>query len=111
MTMKLYKAPHPVQAGGVYYPAGEVFPWEPQKVKGENDKETMSKPGDSWEVVTAKDAAAIEASTNEVPDDANLEAASKAALEAVAIMKHVPIAGLDKPALITAIKAAYAPNL
>lgn len=98
MTMKLYKAPHPVQADGVYYPAGEVFA-------------TDAKPGDTWEVVKAKDAAAVEASTNPVPDDANLEAASKSALEAVAIMKHVNIAGLDKAGLITAIKAAYEPKL
>lgn len=111
MTMKLYTAPHPVQAGGVYYTAGSPFPWEPTKVGTEGDKDVMSTPGENWTVVTAKEAAAIEASTNAVPDDANLEAASKPALEAVAIMKHVPIAGLDKAALITAIKAAYEPKL
>ncbi len=93
-----YVSTQPVYTGSVFYKAGEVFV-------------TDAEPGDGWEKVTSKDAAAIEAATNPVPDDVNLDAADKAALQAVAIMKHVNIAGLDKPALITAIKAAYEPKL
>lgn len=96
--MQTYVSARPVYTGSVYYKPGEVFA-------------TDAEPGDDWEKVSPKAAAAIAASTDSVPDDANLEAASKAALEAVAIMKHVNIAGLDKPALITAIKAAYEPKL
>jgi hypothetical protein len=80
-------------------------------VKAGNPFVTDAPKGEDWEAVTPKEAAAIDASVDRVPDDANLEAASKAALEAVAIIKHVNIAGLDKPALITAIKAAYEPKL
>ncbi|MBO9624165.1 MAG: hypothetical protein J7500_15765 [Sphingomonas sp.] len=98
--MQAYTSTLPVeQPQGVYNKPGEVF------------YSDTDKPGEGWEKVDPKDAAAIEAATNPVPEDANLEAASKAALEAVAIMRHVNIAGLDKPALITAIKASYEPKL
>lgn len=96
--MQTYVSSQPVYTGSVFYKAGEPFT-------------TDADPGEGWEKVTSKAAAAITAATDPVPDDANLEAASKSALEAVAIMKHVNIAGLDKPALITAIKAAYEPKL
>lgn len=107
---KFYKAPHPVQVDGVYFEAGKPFAWEAREVEVDG-KKTKTEPGKDWEAVKASDLPAIEASTNPVPDDANLEAASKAALEAVAIMKHVNIAGLDKSGLIDAIKAAYEPKL
>lgn len=83
-----------------YYKAGEPFVTNQPK-------------GEDWDEINAKEAAAIEASTNKVPDDANLEAADASALQAVAIIKHVPITGIanDKKALITAIKAAYEPAL
>lgn len=93
-----YTSPQPVYVGSRYYKPGEVFV-------------TDAEPGAGWEKVTVKEAAAIEAATNPVPDDVDLEAADKSALQAVAIMKHVAIKGLDKPALITAIKAAYEPKL
>ncbi len=98
--MKHYTSDQPVFTDS-YYKPGEVFV---------SDKSGKNVP-DHWTEVKPKDAAAMEAATEPVPDDANLEAASKAALEAVAIMKHVNIAGLDKPGLITAIKAAYEPKL
>lgn len=93
-----YTADRDVYVDGMYHKAGEVF------VTGQPKSE-------HWTKVTPKEVAAIEASTNRVPDDANLEAADKAALQAVAIIKHVNIAGLDKAGLITAIKAAYEPKL
>ena len=98
MGMKSYTSTEPYYDGTKYYKVGEVF------VSDSKKKET-------WDEVNTAEKAAIEAATETVPSDANLEAASKAALEAVAIMKHVNIAGLDKPALITAIKAAYEPKL
>jgi hypothetical protein len=96
--MKSYVSDQPVYVGSVYYKAGEVFV-------------TDADAGDGWREVTQKEAAAITASTDTVPDGANLEAASKAALEAVAIMRHVNIAGLDKAGLIDAINASYEPKL
>jgi len=95
---KAYVSDQPYSDGSRYYKPGEVFVSD-------------AEPGTGWNETRPAEAAAIEAATNPVPDDANLEAADKAALQAVAIMKHVPIAGLDKPALITAIKAAYEPKL
>lgn len=98
--MQSYKSAQPVMLNkqGQYVKPGEVFV-------------TDETPADHWEKVTPKEAAAIEVSTDPVPDDANLEAASKYALEAVAIIKHVNIVGLDKQGLIEAIKAAYEPKL
>lgn len=98
MATKTYTSTEPFYDGSRYYKPGEPFT-------------TDAKKAEAWTAYSPKEAAAIEASTNQVPDDANLEAASKSALEAVAILKHVNIAGLDKPALITAIKAAYEPKL
>lgn len=97
-SSKSYVSKGPVYVGNRYYKAGEPFVTDQPK-------------GDDWEEVTAKEVAAIEASTDRVPDDANLEAANKDALQAVAIMKHVNIVGLDKAGLIDAIKAAYEPKL
>lgn len=99
--MKTYTSTQPYHDGAKYYKPGEVFTADVPKGK---------KP-EAWTEVKPKEAAAIEASTNAVPDDANLEAASKPALEAVAIMRHVNVAGLDKAALITAIKASYEAKL
>lgn len=95
-----YTSPHPVQADGRYYKPGEVFVTDAPK-------------GDEWEEHSPKEVAAISASTDLVPDDANLDEADVAALQAVAIIKHVSIVGIakDKKALITAIKAAYEPHL
>lgn len=95
---KSYTSTQAVYVGGEYTKAGDVFVTDEPK-------------GEDWTEVTSSEASAITASTERVPDDANLEAADKAALQAVAIIKHVSILGLDKPALITAIKAAYEPKL
>lgn len=83
-----------------YYKAGEPFVTD--AIKAED-----------WDEVSAAEAAAITASTDTVPDDANLDEADVAALQAVAIIKHASIVGIakDKKALITAIKAAYEPKL
>lgn len=105
MSVKHYKSSKPTTAPGYYVPAGEVFPWAPAK-------DSKAKPGEEWEEVKASDAAAMAASQDQVPDDANLEAADKAALQAVAIMKHVDIRNLKtKDDLIDGIKAAYEPRL
>ncbi len=96
--MKTYISTQPFYDGATYYKAGEPFVTDLDKKE-------------EWTLVKPKDVAAVTAATEPVPDDANLSAASRDALQAVAIMKHVNIAGLDKPALITAIKAAYEPKL
>lgn len=103
--MKHYKSSKPTTAPGYYVPAGEVFAWEAPEG-------TDSKPSDDWEEVKPAEAAAMAASQERVPDDANLEAADKAALQAVAILKHVDIRELKtKEALIDGIRAAYEPKL
>lgn len=88
----------PVYVDQVYTKAGEVFV-------------TNAAKGANWEEVSPADAAAIDAATNRVPQSANLEAASKSALQAVAIMRHVNIAGLDKDELVTAIQGSYETRL
>ena len=96
--MKTYTSEQPYHDGAKYYKPGEPFSSALPKADG-------------WTEMRETDVAINAAATNPVPDDANLEAASKAALEAVAILKHVNIVGLDKGGLITAIKAAYEPKL
>ena len=109
---KHYVSTQPTTAPGYYVPAGTPFVWEPSKVEGEDGKETDSEPGKDWEEVTPKAAAAIEASVETVPDDADIEALSKYALEAVAFMRKVPDIGeLDKDGLVDAIKSSYEAKL
>lgn len=95
-----YTAEHDVYVDSRYYKAGEPFVTDAPK-------------GEGWTERKPAEVAAIAASTDAVPDDANLEEAEVAALQAVAILKHVSIVGIakDKKALITAIKAAYEPAL
>ena len=116
MATQFYKASQPVQVGGIIYPAGEPFAWEASEyeVEGEDGKKTTekTKPGKDWEKVSAKDAAVQETATNAVPDDADLEALTKAPLQAVAFMRHVQgIADLDVDGLKAAIRASYEPKL
>lgn len=109
---QFYKAPHAVQTGGVLYPAGEAFAWEPQTVTVEG-KDVQTKPGENWEKVSPKEAAITETATNKIPDDADLEALPVTALKAVAYLRNVAgIAELsDADALKTAIRASYEPKL
>ena len=95
---KAYTADRDVYQDNVYTKAGEVFV-------------TNAPKGEGWTERKPAEVAAIEASTNLVPDQPSLEAASKSALQAVAIIKNVSIVGLDKPELIDAIKAANEPRL
>lgn len=94
---KAYKAPHPVYVGNVYYKPGEVFV-------------TTDKPGEKWEEVTKAEVAATQAS-EKVPGDAPLEKLAGAALDAVAVVKHVDPTGLSKKDKVGAIKAANEPKL
>lgn len=97
--MKHYTSTSPVYTGGQFVPAGTPFVSD-------------AKAGEDWEEISAKEAAADEASTNRVPDDADLEALGKAALQAVAFMRHVPgIGELDAGGLKDAIRASYEPKL
>jgi|GEM_PF-3343750 len=115
MSVKHYTSPSPTTAPGYYVPAGEVFAFSTEmETEDEDGKKTKIKrtPSDSWTEVKPADAAAMSAQQDRVPDDANLEAAEKAALQAVAILKHVDIRELkSKDDLITAIKASYEPKL
>lgn len=115
MSVKHYTSPEPTTAPGYFVPAGEVFAFASViETTDEDGKAVKSKrtPSDKWTEVKPADAAAMSASQERVPDDANLEAASKGALQAVAIMKHVDIRELkSKEDLITAIKASYEPKL
>jgi hypothetical protein len=97
---KSYTAPHDVYVDNRYYKAGEVFV-------------TAAPKGEEWEEVTPKEAAAIEAATDLIPDDAQFEAAGLEALQAYALIKRVPIAEIskDRKALMAAIKAANEPKL
>ncbi len=99
MGMQTYTSTQPFYDGSMYYKPGQSF-------------STDAEAKDEWTKVKPADAAAISASIEPVPDDASLEGLSKYALEAIAFMKHVPaIDKLDKPGLITAIKASYEPKL
>lgn len=97
---KSYTSTTPTYVGGELVPAGEVFVTDEPK-------------GKDWDEVSAKEAAAIEASTNLVPDDAQFDEASVEALQAYALVKNVPIVGIakDRKALVNAIKAANEPKL
>ena len=111
MATQFYKAPHPVQVGGVIYPAGEPFIWESQTLKIDG-KDVKTEPGSEWEKVTVAEAAAQESSTNKVPDHADLEALPLGSLKAVAYLRHVAgIGDLDAEGLKTAIRASYEPKL
>ncbi len=101
--MQSYVSTTDAYVGKEYVKAGKVFV-------------TDAEPGEDWEKITPKAAAAIEAATDRVPDDAQLDAASAAALEAYALVKHVPIIGddgkrLDRAGLLSAVKAANEPKL
>lgn len=97
---KSYTAPHDVYVDSRYYKAGELIT-------------TSQAKGDGWVEHKPAEVAAIEASTNLIPDDAQFDEASVEALQAYALVKHVPIVGIakDRKALITAIKAANEPAL
>lgn len=97
---KTYTSTTATYVGGELVPAGKVF-------------STTDPKGSDWSEVTDKEAAAIEASTNLVPDDAQFDEAGIEALQAYALMKNVPIIGIAKnrKALISAIKAANEPAL
>lgn len=97
MTMKSYKAPHPVYTGGVFYKPGEVFVTDEPK-------------GEQWELVSKAEKAAFDAS-EDIPGDPPLESLGIEALRAVAVTKHVDPTGLSKKDLISAIKAANEPKL
>lgn len=116
MTMKHYVSESPVYTGGQFYKPGTPFAWGPAEVEvtDENGKKSKqhTKPGDDWKVVPPKEVAAVEASIERVPDDADLEALQKPALQAVAFLRHVPgIKTLDEKGLKDAIRASYEPKL
>lgn len=98
-AVKTYTSDRDVYVDNLYTKAGEVFT-------------TNAIPAEHWTERKPAEVAAIEGSTNLVPNDANLEEASAAALEAVAIMHKVSIVGIagNKKALISAIKAANDPT-
>lgn len=97
--MKTYTSTQPFYDGSMYHKAGEPFATDLAKKE-------------EWTEVKPKEAAAIEASLNPVPDDADLEALPLTALKAVAYLRHVPrIAELDADGLKTAIRASYEPKL
>jgi hypothetical protein len=110
---KFYKAPHPVQVAGVYYPEGEPFSFEPTVIgKDADGKEVKSQVGADWQEIKPAEASAIEAATNPIPDHADLEALPLTALKAVAYIRYVAgIDGLDAEGLKTAIRASYEPKL
>lgn len=97
---KTYTSATATYIGGELVRAGEPFTTDAPK-------------GDDWKELTPKEFAAVEASTERVPDDSQFDAASVEALQAYALVKHVPIVGIekDRKALIAAIKAANEPAL
>lgn len=112
MSTTFYKAPHPVQVAGTYYPAGEVFAFTPAELGKDGEKTIMSQPGSEWEKVNVTEASSTVASHNSIPDDADLEALPLTALKAVAFLRHVPsIDKLDAEGLKTAIRGSYEPKL
>ncbi len=94
---KTYISTQPVDLGDEgYYQAGVPF--------------TTAKPkGKTWETVSTKEKAAIEAS-QPLRGDPPLEELAVAALQAIAVDKRVNPKGLDKQGLIDAIKAVDDPT-
>lgn len=95
---KAYTAPEPVFTAGIWTKPGDVFV-------------TDAEPNENWTEVKAKDAHAIQASTEKVPADVPLEGLDISALRAVAVTKNVNPDGMAKKDLIAAIKAANEPSL
>lgn len=95
---KTYTAPHAAFVDGHLFKAGEPFT-------------TAAEKGEKWDEINKKEKAAIEASQPGAPADPPLETLDLSALKAVAVTKHVNPQGLDKKALIDAIKAADEPRL
>lgn len=95
-----YTAPHDVYLDGVYTRAGDVFV-------------TAADAEPEWVKRGADEVAAIQASTQDIPQDSPLENLDVVALQAIAVTKNVNTTGIenDKDALITAIKAANVPQL
>jgi hypothetical protein len=97
--MKTYTSTQPFYDGSLYFKPGEPF-------------STDLSAKDEWTEVKPTEAAAIEASLNPIPDDADLEALPLTALKAVAYLRHVPRIGeMDADGLKTAIRASYEPKL
>lgn len=97
--MKHYTSTKAVYTGGQFVPPGRPFVSD-------------AKPSDDWEEISAKEAAIDEGATSAIPDDADLDALSKAGLQAVAFMRHVSgIKDLDNDGLKDAIRASYEPKL
>jgi hypothetical protein len=97
MAIKTYTSTKPVYTGGLYFKPGEPFTTDEPK-------------GEDWAVVNKAEKAAIDAS-KPLAGDPPLEGLGLQALQAIAVEKRVDPTGLDKPALISAIKAANEPNL
>lgn len=95
--MKSYTSTMPTTAGGSYAKPGEVFVTDAPVSK-------------EWTEVNRAEKAAIEAA-DKVPGDAPIESLDLSSLKALAVTKHVNTEGLDKKALIAAIKAANEPSL
>lgn len=96
---KTYTSTEDVYVGGEYTKAGRPFT-------------TDVAPSKSWTAVSETEAAAITASTEHVPDDAELDALPLTALKAVAFLRRVQgIDKLDADGLKTAIRASYEPAL
>lgn len=96
--VKTYVADRDVYVEQQYFKAGVPFA-------------TSDKPGEGWDELKPAEAQAISASVEQVPADAPLEELGVEALRAVAVTKHVNVAGMSKKQLIDAIKAADEPRL
>lgn len=96
--MNTYTSTEWAQADGKLYAPGSPFV-------------TSAPAAEAWTPVSTGEKAAAEASGGMGGGDAPLEALPLAALQAIAVEKHVNPNGLKKPELITAIKAANEPAL
>lgn len=95
---KAYTATEAVYTAGAFHNAGDVFV-------------TDQEPNDNWTEVKPAVAHTIQASTEKVPMDIDLESLDLSALKAVAAEKKVTVTGMSKKEIITAIKAANEPAL
>ena len=93
--VKHYVSESEAYVGGQLHRPGEPFA-------------TDAAPAEDWTEITPKEAAVADVATQRVPDDAELEALPKPALQAVAYMRHVAGLGtLDVEGLRNAIRASY----
>lgn len=95
---KPYTSTQDVYVGGKYHKAGHVFV-------------TDEEPADHWTEHKPAEAQAIDQAVKDIPVQPPLENLDKAALQALAVDRHINVDGMSKQQMIDAIKSWNDPTL